>query len=330
MFKINDKDHKDCLNCGSALTGEFCSNCGQKKINPYHTFWYLVQEFLGNYISFDSKFIKTIRPLVFKPGFLTNEYRLGRRTLYIPPIRLYVFISIVFFLVFINIRKPELNVGFTSPDVLNEEAIAALDSVYGIAAEDSIVITDLNSIIENIDSFTVFDQTFPKFDNLKEFETYRDSLPVSEKPGWLSRIIIRQSIKMSSTDPDEMNKAVVGQFLDNLPKVIFILLPVFALIFKLLYIRGKYFYEEHFIFSIHFHAFLFIMFLFMIPLSFIWQGIWILALVIPAIYLFFAMRAVYNQSKAKTLFKLTSVMFMYLIVLIFAFGINIVISAFTV
>lgn len=327
MFKINDNLNPNCLNCNAPLAGEYCIHCGQKKIKPYRTFWYLVNEFLSNYFSFDSKFTKTIIPLIYRPGFLTNEYREGKRSTYIPPIRLYVFVSIVFFLIFFNIRN------FNVASNIHVEGInfsnVSVDTADSNVA-DSLNGTDNQSIIAEIDSFVIGGNAYPKFNSLDELEVYLHSLSSGEKPGWLTLLLLRQSTKMATSDPNEISAEIFRQFLDNLPKVIFVLLPVFALIFKILYLRRNYFYEEHFIFSIHFHTFLFILFLLLIPVSYIWGSAWWLLMLLPSVYLFFAMKKVFAQANAKTFIKLLTVMLAYLFVLIVAFIFNMALSALTV
>ncbi len=88
---------KTCPNCSENLTGNFCANCGQKAKNLNVPFKELVSEVVGDIFTFDSRFFRTLMPLIAKPGFLTVEYNLGRRSRYVTPFRLYVFISFILF-----------------------------------------------------------------------------------------------------------------------------------------------------------------------------------------------------------------------------------------
>ncbi|TDI95710.1 MAG: DUF3667 domain-containing protein [Caldithrix sp.] len=88
---------KTCPNCSENLTGNFCTNCGQKAKNLNVPFKELVSEVVGDIFTFDSRFFRTLMPLIAKPGFLTVEYNLGRRSRYVTPFRLYVFISFILF-----------------------------------------------------------------------------------------------------------------------------------------------------------------------------------------------------------------------------------------
>ena len=78
---------------------QYCPNCGQKRIESKESLKELGSNFLGDYFTYDSKLMSSLRPLIGKPGFLTRAYIEGKRRGYIAPLRLYIFISIVFFLV---------------------------------------------------------------------------------------------------------------------------------------------------------------------------------------------------------------------------------------
>jgi hypothetical protein len=89
-----------CPNCGHTATLNYCPNCGQATHLHKETFWGLILHFIGHYFHYDSKFLKTMKMLWFRPGQLTLAYWNQQRERYIPPISLYIFISAVYFLVF--------------------------------------------------------------------------------------------------------------------------------------------------------------------------------------------------------------------------------------
>jgi hypothetical protein len=93
------KGAKVCGNCGNELEGPFCGVCGQPEKSMIRFFGSVLMHFLDDVFGFDSRAGRTLFPLIFRPGFLTNEYIKGRRVHYVPPVRLYLFISIIFFLV---------------------------------------------------------------------------------------------------------------------------------------------------------------------------------------------------------------------------------------
>ena len=87
-----------CLNCGTGLQGPFCYYCGQPDRNFMRFFPALIRDLMEDLLDLDSRFMRTVKPLLFKPGRLTRDYMEGRRFRYAPPMRLYIFSSIVFFL----------------------------------------------------------------------------------------------------------------------------------------------------------------------------------------------------------------------------------------
>ena len=86
----------NCTNCGAELTGPYCSNCGQKKFSSHDlTISKFLLNFFEDFFKFDSNVLKTIRYLLFRPGFLSNEYVKGRIASYVKPLKLFVFTCIV-------------------------------------------------------------------------------------------------------------------------------------------------------------------------------------------------------------------------------------------
>lgn len=88
-----------CLNCETSLQSdfEFCPTCGQE-VESDSNLKSLFRHFLSDYFTFDSKIIRSLQPLITKPGFLTIEYLKGKRANYIAPLRMFIFLSIIFFL----------------------------------------------------------------------------------------------------------------------------------------------------------------------------------------------------------------------------------------
>ena len=90
---------ENCLNCGEVLTGQHCSHCGQRSKVQVISLWGLVRDFLGDVFDWDARIWRTLRPLAFRPGLLTQEFLRGRRAHYTPPFRMYLILSVVFFLI---------------------------------------------------------------------------------------------------------------------------------------------------------------------------------------------------------------------------------------
>lgn len=221
------KETNACANCGFELDDDFqfCPKCGQERDHQNENFRSFINHFLKDYFTFDSKIFKSLSPLIIKPGFLTTEFRSGKRVNYIPPLRMYILISILFFL---------------------------LLSVFGDDA--------------------------PQKDDWDHF------------------------------------------FDDYLPRLFFFLLPVFAGIMALLFIRRDRSFVTHFVYSLHFHSFVFLATSFYLCLSAItkWSGLLALnpvflslLLIAIGIYLVVSMKRVYIQNWAKSLFKTLLLLILY-------------------
>ena len=94
------KGAERCLNCGAELLGDYCSACGQKKLDPRDL---SVKRFGGHLVDEltdlqSNKILRTFSSLLFRPGQLTAEYLAGRTKLYITPVRLYLTFSAIYFL----------------------------------------------------------------------------------------------------------------------------------------------------------------------------------------------------------------------------------------
>ena len=107
MSHGKERKEKDCLNCGTAVYGRYCHVCGQENAEPKETFFGMVAHFFYDITHFDGKFFTTLKDLLFYPGFLSAEYMKGRRMSYLNPIRMYVFTSAIFFLIFFSISELE-------------------------------------------------------------------------------------------------------------------------------------------------------------------------------------------------------------------------------
>ena len=92
---------KTCLNCENDISEDdnFCPNCGQVNDLKKVSLKQYLSAYFDDFLSFDSRFLNTIVGLVFKPGYVTKNYVEGKRMRYMNPFRLYIQITILFFLV---------------------------------------------------------------------------------------------------------------------------------------------------------------------------------------------------------------------------------------
>ena len=87
-----------CGNCAAPVLGKYCGECGQAMDTHRRSVFHLLHDLLTDIASFDSRVLRTIRALFLQPGELPVAFREGRTQRYVPPIRLYLFVSLIFFL----------------------------------------------------------------------------------------------------------------------------------------------------------------------------------------------------------------------------------------
>ena len=157
-----------------------------------------------------------------------------------------------------------------------------------------------------------------------------------ELPDWLPQSRAVQQLRTARSA--EERTAALGAFIRDtirrLPTVMFLLLPVFALLLKLIYIRRDWYYSEHLVFGLHTHAFAFTVFAFIVVL--IWLGsdaAWIsilgnvLMLLVLPIYFYVAQKRVYEQGWIKTAIKAWMLGWMYGFMLIVGLVLAVLLAA---
>ncbi len=264
-----------CRNCSSPLTGQYCHECGQRDRSRMITVWELFRDLIGDMFEIDSRLWRSVLPLLFRPGKLTQEYLAGRQVRYTPPLRMYLVVSILFFLVASFGGSPSIL-------AINGEALTDATSIDSEAQQES---------MRQCDQLDV---------NLGSGSLAQDEIPA----------IIKQVCRRIAVD---QGRTFLKNLYDNLPTMIFLFLPLIALIQKILYIGSQRYYVEHLLFFVHFHSFFFLnltvsVLLSRMPEMFAAQdalttlAIIALSLYIP-VYLFKAMRRVYAQSFIVTMIK---------------------------
>lgn len=336
MSRLPQRKQKNCLNCDTHIVGNYCHNCGQENIEPRESVWHLLTHFFNDITHFDGKFFTSIKVLVLKPGFLSKEYVIGKRASYLNPIRMYVFTSAIFFLIFFSIYK----VDEKSLDIRNT---ISGNTVTQITNMDSVKFSEFTKKINNGKPMT-----------RAEFKAYADTLnSVSfhiapghyssrqqydsllkagiKKHNWFERQLVYKDIELNEkykSDPKLIFPAIVNSFIHSLPQMLFVLLPLFALILKLVYIRRKqFYYVDHAIFTIHLYVFIFLMMLLTFGIAKLraflhWQWLQFLGLLLVlSIFFYFykALRNFYKQRRAKTILKYFILLLLFLIVTILMF-----------
>jgi hypothetical protein len=342
-----ERKEKDCLNCGAEVLGTYCQNCGQKNIVVRQTFWQLLTHFVYDILHFDGKFFDTLKPLLFKPGQVPKEYMSGRRASYLDPIRMYLFTSALFFLIFSWVSKGGVNRGLGTGDepLAAQQRVEILDEIKKELAEDpadTTLLMQLNRLQDttkpvrasdllqnrNAGISTNFDTSIR---TVQQYDSVQQTLPKEQRDGWLKQKIMLRGLTLFEkygTRPKEGLRHFIDVILHNLPYLLFISLPFFALILKLLYLRRKsYYYSDHAVFTLYQYIFSFIFLL--ILFSFgglanwthlkLFENLMPLLAVVWTVYLFIAMKRFYGQGVMKTFSKFLLLNLLGIIVLLLLF-----------
>jgi Protein of unknown function (DUF3667) len=278
-----------CDNCGASVAGKYCSNCGQRLEHKIHSVLHFTQEAAEDLTHADSRLWSTILALLFKPGFLTLEFLSGRRVRYLPPLRLYLVLSVLFFLVLGFSHQPRIVSIKSRDNGTSSVELVRPDEVEAFAAKPGETPQQRLDRICNPD----YDGPAPSF-----------FLP-----------LLKQGCRKFIADGGH---AASEAFVHNLPRALFILLPALALVMKAMYWRQRHYYVEHLLFFLHNHAFGFLVFaLLILTTRFVPPAIgkWLTVIVwlyVPY-YLFVSMRRVYGQGRLLTFAKLAVLSITYLI-----------------
>ncbi len=363
---------ENCLNCGEVLRGQHCSHCGQRAKVRVLSLGTLLRDLLGDITNFDSRIWRTLKPLAFKPGTLTVEYLRGRRTHYSPPFRMYLILSVAFFLLTTLGGNPGDALQF---DVDNDGSggasmkIGPGEQVPPAPGKDAPAPGTAGSKDAPAPATAKAPATTPQLD--PERERIIDEI-VKRIPDSADRAKARAEleqdframtpdqvapIKRLMDDPcgpdnfkfdigpagkkyedkarDACRKIVADgkgfgrAVYENIPKMMFIFLPLIAVVMFVLYLGSGRYYVEHLLFFVHFHAFFFLSGIAVLVLErsssmlvgttagSILEGaedilVFVLMLYVPY-YLYRAMRRVYGQGRIVTLMKYSLLLIGYLV-----------------
>ncbi len=280
----------ECPNCHTPLEGQFCSRCRQNQKGLDRFFLSLLRESFDDIFATDSRAAKTILALLVRPGFLTKEYFLGKRARYVQPLRLYFITSLAFFLLL---------------------SLASILNPNDIHFDDDDFSDDDKAALEVITEESESDDADFEFDFLTEKQ--------NEELSVFFHAQIEKAKDIGENDPGRF----VDIALDLAPPVVFCLLPLFALLLKIVYVNTDRYYTQHLVLAVHNHCFLYFAFMADAFLDLFADYLvleiisTILAIWIP-VYLFLSLRTNYSEGWILTFFKFGILGFSYIIMFIIA------------
>lgn len=358
-MKKHYRHENDCANCGTELQGKFCHVCGQENLELRENFGHMMNHAISDYFHFDHQFFHTLKPLLFKPGKLTNEYMAGKRVQYLHPIKMYIFISLIYFLLLFKSGYEPIKVNQTHGKKINKKELSAKDvkeldsvlnnpyvpgSVKKMVAEEKRKMLDttkgrlkikskgsenINLNVDDDEELETKSKSVGKMQRLpgasrdSTYESYlahQEKLPVTDRDNFFERIYNKKSFHYQEKYGERAKEVFFDEIKHNMPKMMFLLLPLCALIFKIAFWRNKKFYVEHLIFTFHLHCFIFLFLAIIMLLQMILPETWGLSgwLNFAAFlginwYIYRGLRVFYNRSRWRTISKMLGVSFMYLI-----------------
>ncbi|WP_347156557.1 DUF3667 domain-containing protein [Pontibacter chitinilyticus] len=355
-MKKHYRSENNCLNCGASISGNYCSNCGQENLELHDSFWHLAAHGIGHYFHFDSKFFNSIIPLLTKPGYLTKEYFAGKRASHLHPVSMYLFISVTFFFLFLSdinsgdkneeadteqvqeLSKADLQKEKEQLARARESMAQAKQKMPAAVANSGVANLTTNIIDKSLDSsrFAGLDGNeadavvlkkeadkqvgeFFGFEltSVEKYEARQQALPAKSRDNMLVHYINRKLLKIFNDK--EAAAAFKETLVHNVPKVMFILLPLFALIMMVAFPRSKKYYIEHLVYSIHIHAFIFLFGSILIVFAMIFPSLedylQTFGFFVILWYIYRSIRVVYQNSRRRTIFKFIALSLAYSFVL---------------
>jgi hypothetical protein len=301
MSHLKERIEKNCLNCGAQVAGKYCQQCGQENVEVKESFFHLLMHFIEDLTHFDGKLWKTLKLLLFKPASLTRLYMEGKRASYLHPIRMYLFVSAVFFFVIFTggpknpaeLNKVEKSINSSNKSIKNMDSIAkAKDAFQFEIGKDTI-----------------------NYKTVEAYQAAQNKLPAAKKASWIASKLAKQGITLNQKykgDKFEIGKAVLEQFQHYFSRILYISLPIFAMFVWILYRRNKeHYFVDHLIFSIHIYCAFFII-LFIVKIIdnvyeyLLHKPFTIFDISISSVLLFYlykSLRNHFHQSRSKTIFK---------------------------
>ena len=323
-----------CANCGAELTGPFCSACGQERDVHRRTVWFLIAEAVRTITNWDGRLLQTVRALLLRPGELSLAFREGRTQRYLPAPRLYLFVSLLFFVLLsasdIALMQLEVTVSDRSATEGVQEGLAKLlpPAASGGDAADlaetrrEIVLAMQRSGAADLPAFNTTTHFFSRIGSVHSSVTPEQrarleradaqiATAIKSNSGRWTNARILQGLEVTARNPAALNQPLTAW----IPRVLFLLLPLFALLLCLFHIRRRkeFLFVDHMVFSLNFHSFAFVVLIFA---AFAVQrfsagivGWTTLAAVLGYGYL--AMKRFYGQSYIRTGVKFVSIAFLY-------------------
>lgn len=371
-----------CENCGAPLQGQYCHQCGQSVHNPVRHAGHAIEEVFESFWHLDGRVFRTLRDLLV-PGRTALEYLAGHRQRYLPPLRIFVIMSLLAFFVgklLIHLDQ-EPSGGVDVSTIVNSQTVQEVERNRDkLLAELEEAGKDSDGVVPGVNAALIAaqvrvqgeannriaelrpdgkasasavaregnanDESVPAASGRKKskgalFSSNNEVWDPNKNPAnidwlprlandWLNRKLV--NIKANGERMGTRTDAWFQAFMGSLPSALFLLVPVFALMLKLVYLFKRRLYMEHLVIALYSHVFLLmaltVMFVLMAVSDWVKPHAWGLSVVLNVatgalllwmpVYLLLMQKRAYGQGWPITLFKYGAIGFVYFNLLTFA------------
>lgn len=344
-----------CLSCAAKVTGPYCSNCGQRNDDMRRSSIVLARDFLKDTFAFDSRMWRTLGLLAAAPGRVPADYSHGKRSRYTPPVRIFLFVSFLFFLVLglthtmfvaveVTSKTPEqiarekadyeavLEKADPETRALLEEKLSDEERAIIVDGEDidCAINVGMRFFVRSKDvrfeeeKWRACADSFSKAATDKIDEENVAAVDAPTKDSAARRESFRVGFDRIVTGVNQMvsNPTAFNAGINTwLPRVMFLMTPILALILTL-FLRGKdALMFDHLVLSLYSHAAGFAVIGSTIVLAqFGAPNMFPAALILLTLYFVIALKRAYGRSWRKTIYTALFSGFLYLLVLVSVVG----------
>ncbi len=293
--------------CASDVDGKFCSACGESTVAHMPSAGEFAHEFVGHFVALEGKLWKTLQLLILHPGQLTVEFLSGRRVPFVAPLRLYLSLSLVFFLLIklFGIELPRITIAANSLGATYSHSIPSASrpgkmdtATFSLSARDEEAEKAAGAAAPAGATSDIADAI---------------AAVGAINTNWMNRLK-----RFFGESDAEKAKILNHGFVAYLPYMLIGALPLFALYLKVIYLRSGRRYGEHLVFALHANSFAFLVagamivlpgslgWVVMAPylgradLVSIWDAVQLVPFLCLLVYLPFAMQRVYGGKPAAT------------------------------
>jgi hypothetical protein len=328
---------RTCASCASPLLGPYCAVCGQPSLSGHRSVHDLLYAFVKDVVNFDSRITRTTRALLIEPGELPKAFREGRTQPFVPAIRLYLFVTLVFFVLLSITKIAVLQIDVTAKPVkvvhdARGNPFIPNPAYNADAARDP----DVRNLIKPLLPISKERASQPggvfTFDYKEHFFAptgrYHASLPDAARrqlqvsPASDSEQKVDKNVQwylrkfdtvmgQIAADPAALNEPLMTW----IPRALFLLLPLYALLLALFHIRRRkdFYLVDHVVFSFSIHTFAFVVLMAAVGLAQVVPGgtvAWAVFIGM-SVYIFLAMKRFYGQGWLTTALKFVLVSGIY-------------------